>query len=103
MDEVDRRVRLQQVAPCPFPSMGFARDQQHPQTVANAVHVKGRAVVAERQFPRRRFQRELDNVRPAMGDLGGQFHLLPRTGEGEPCNFAVDGNLDPGGIVRCHA
>src|SRR5690606_41381216 len=37
VDEVDRRVRLEQVAPDAQARIGLARDQQHAQSVAHAV------------------------------------------------------------------
>ncbi len=45
VDQIDRRVGLEQVAPDPLASMGLARDQQHAQPVADAVHRHHGAVV----------------------------------------------------------
>ena len=68
MHEVDRSVRLEQVAPGPLAGIRLAGDQQHAQLVAHAVDGDHRAIVdgGELAGERRRF--DLDDVGAAMRD-----------------------------------
>ena len=69
VDEVDRGVRLEQVAPGALAGMRLARDQQHAQLVAHAVDRDHGAVVDLRQLVVDRRGLDLDDVRAGMGDL----------------------------------
>jgi hypothetical protein len=102
VDEVHRRVGLQQVAPDPFPRVRQARHQKHPQPIPHAVDDDRGAVVGHRQFARRSLDLDLEDVGPAVGDgdvdgvaePGGQVHLAPvgavaRDGEARPPGAAA--------------
>ena len=84
VDEVDRGVRLQQVAPGALAGMRLAGDQQHAQVLADALDGDDGAVVDRRQLAGERLRLELDDVGPAMGDVDDELaghagqHLLRR-------------------------
>ena len=64
MDEIDRRIGFEDVAPDPLAGMRLARHQQHPQPVAHAVDDDNRAVVVEGQLLRAGIDRELETLGP---------------------------------------
>ena len=76
MDEIDRRIGFEQVAPDALAGMRLTRDQQHVQPVTDAVYDDNGAIVDKSQFarPRRRF--EFENVRSAMVDQHRQSYVL---------------------------
>ena len=76
MDEIDRRVGFEQVAPHPFAGMGFARHQQHPQAVAHAVDDDDGALVDRGQRVRPRLNLQLEHIGAAMIDQHRQCDVL---------------------------
>ena len=78
MDEVHRAVGLQKVAPCPRAGMRLARDEQHAQAVAHAVHGDDRGVVAVGQLAFERRGGELDHVLSAVGQCDRHGQLAAR-------------------------
>ena len=72
MDEVDRGVGFEDVAPDPLAGMRFARHQQHPQPVAHAVDDDDGAVIVEGQLLRAGLDLELDDIGSAMIDRDRQ-------------------------------
>ena len=75
MDEVDRGIGFEDVAPDPLAGMRLARDEQHPQTVAHAVDHDDRVVVVERQLVRAGLDRELEDIGSAVVDRQGQRNV----------------------------
>ncbi len=75
MDEIDRGVGFEDVAPDALAGMRLARDEQHPQAVAHAVDDDDGMVVVERQLARAGLDRELENVRPAVIDRHRQRNI----------------------------
>ena len=75
VDQVDRGVGFQNVAPGALAGMGLAGDQQHPQAVAHAVHHRRRPVVGERKLPRSRLDLDLEHARAAVVELEFDFLL----------------------------
>ncbi len=68
MDQVDRRIGLEQVAPDPQARIRLAGHQQHPQPVAHAIDEEHLAVVQGGDLARRRVGLELEHrlARPAQ-------------------------------------
>ena len=116
MDEIDRRIGFEDVAPDALAGMRLAGDQQHPQPVAHAVDDDDGAVVVERQLARAGLDRELEDVGAAMVDrrrsaarrgrpapspgCGGppslrHGHDAPGPGRAPACRAAVRQILDP--------
>jgi hypothetical protein len=62
VDEVDRGVGLQQVAPGALAGMRLAGDEQHAQVLADALHLGDGAVVGVRQFAVQFADGQLDDV-----------------------------------------
>ena len=62
MDEVDRGVGFQQVAPGALAGMRLAGDQQHAQILADAVDQRDGAVVGVGQLAVGAVDRQLDDV-----------------------------------------
>ncbi len=77
MDEVDRGVGLEQVAPGPLARVRLAGDQKHPQPLAHAHQFDGRAVVRERQFGRAGRRLDLQHIASAVGNLELDLGLPP--------------------------
>ena len=75
MNQIDRTVGFQQVAPCPGAGMGLARDEQHPQPVAYAVDLNQHGVVGAGQLAFGDGRRELQHVAPAMGQRERQLDV----------------------------
>ncbi len=75
MDEVDRGIGFEDVAPDPLAGMRLARDEQHPQTVTHAVDHDDGMVVVERQLARARLHCELENVGAAVIDRQCQRNI----------------------------
>ena len=71
MDEVDRRIGLQQVAPDAQPRIGLAGHQQHPQAVADAVDEEHLPVVERRHLARPRLGLDLEHGLARAGQLEG--------------------------------
>ena len=69
MDEIDRGVGFQQIAPDALAGMRFAGDEQHAQILADAVDDRGGAVVDGGQFAIERRGLEFVDVLPGMGDV----------------------------------
>jgi len=65
VDEVDRRIGLEQRAPGALAGMRLAGHQQDAQPVAHAVHRHDGAVVLEREFARPRLGDQLEQALPA--------------------------------------
>ena len=93
MDEIDRGVGFEDVAPDPLAGMRLARDQQHPQAVAHAVDDDHRVIVVEGQLARARLDRELENVGPAVIDRQAQRNIAADRHRDLPRRAAV---LAPG-------
>ena len=92
--KVHRAVGFQKVPPGAAALVRFARDQQHAQPVAHAVHLDQRGVVAVGQFAVGHRQGELQHVAPAMGQRHRQFQVLPDR-HLDPLRFlAVDRNVE---------
>ena len=72
VDQVDRRVGLQQVAPGAGAIVRLAGDQQHTQTVAHAIHIHRSAIVDQGEFLRTRLDLGLDDILAAA--LHRHFH-----------------------------
>jgi len=77
VDQVDRRVGLQDVAPGALARMRLARHQQHAQPVAHAVDHDGGAVVGLAQLAGQAFDREFEHGRPAMVEAEGHLGVAP--------------------------
>src|SRR5689334_19811631 len=77
MDEVDRWVRLQDVAPGALARVGLTAHQQHLEPVAYAVHHEGRAVVLERELLWTRLDLDLDHIGPAVIDRNADRRVAP--------------------------
>ena len=77
MHQIDRAVGLQQVAPCPPSGMRLTGHQQNAQTVAHAVDLDQRGVVAVCQLSLGLGDGELDHVAPAMRQGHGQLECAP--------------------------
>ncbi len=73
MHQIDRRVRLEQIAPRPLARMRLARHQQHPQAVPHPVDLHHGGVVAVGQLALRFGQRELHHIHATMAQH--QWHL----------------------------
>jgi hypothetical protein len=76
MNEVDRGIRLQHVAPGALARVRFARDEEHAQILADTLDRQHRAVVDRGEFAGRRLSLDLDDVRSGMVDGDGNVHLL---------------------------
>ncbi len=72
MDQVDRGIGFQQVAPGPLAGMRLARDQQHPQSVADPVDRQDRRVVAVGQLAILAGNGDLHHVQAAAVQLQRQ-------------------------------
>ena len=66
MDQIDRGVGLEQVAPGPFTDMGLSGDQQHPKPVTDPVDHHGGPVIQLRDLARSRLHRQFDHRRPGV-------------------------------------
>src|SRR6185437_11932833 len=75
MNEVDRWVGFEDVAPGALTLMRLARDQQHLQAVADAVDDECRAIVVERQLMRPGLGLELEDIGSAMIDGDADRHI----------------------------
>ena len=96
MHQIDRRVGLQQIAPDALARMRFAGNQQHPQPFADTVDLHHGAVVGQRQFARRGFDLDLDDIGAGMFDLkGNRVRRADRRHDGGT-GFAVEVQLDAG-------
>ena len=69
VDEVDRGIRLQEVAPGALAGMRLAGDEEDAQILADAVDAGDGAVVDRGQFAGERLGVEFDDVLAAMGDV----------------------------------
>src|SRR5262249_23750611 len=84
--EIDRGIRLEQIAPGPLAGVRLARHQQHPQLVANAVDRHYRTVVHQRELAVEPLGLDLDDVRAGVGNLHADGYLLT-----DPDAAVVDG------------
>ena len=75
MDEVDRGIGFEDVAPDALAGMRLARDEQHPQAVAHAIDHDDGMIVVERQLARARLDRKLENIGSAVIDRQGQWDI----------------------------
>jgi len=101
MNEVDRGVGLEQVAPGTLARVRLAGDQQHAQILADALDLDRGAVVDLGQFARHRVGFELDEVEPAVRHVDRQFARRPRRHHLGRQRVAVAGDchLHAGGFI----
>src|ERR1700737_3258022 len=69
MNEIDRWIGFEDVAPDALSGMRFARNKQHPQPITHAIHDDNRAIVVEGQLLRPRLDLDFDYVGPAIIDF----------------------------------
>ncbi len=72
MNEIDRWIGFEDVAPDALSRMGFAGNQQHPQPITHAIHDNDRTVIVEGQFLRPGLDLDFDYIGPAMVDCDRQ-------------------------------
>ena len=77
VDQVDRGVGLEQVAPDAQARIGLAGDQQHAQAVAHAVDEEHLAVVERGHLARRRRGLDLEHRLAGAGQLERQLRAAP--------------------------
>ncbi len=77
MDEIDRRIGFEDVAPGALALVRLAADEQHLEPVAHAVDGEGGVVVVERQLVRPGLGLDLEHVGAAMVDRDRKRHVLP--------------------------
>ena len=100
VDEVDRGVGLEQVAPGALAGVRLAGDQQDPQVFADAFDFGYRAVVGEGQFAGERLGLELEDVRAGVRNVDDEFARLARGDHlgGQRVAVAGYGDADAAGI-----
>ena len=74
VDEIDRRIRLQHVAPGTLAGVRLAGDKQHAEILAHALDGQHDAVVDLGELVLGGLDFDLDNVRPGMIDCDGHLH-----------------------------
>ncbi len=95
MDEIDRSVGLQQIAPGALAGMRLAGDEQHAQVLADAVDDVDGAIVGLRHFAGQPGDREFENVVAAARHREGEGRVLPgrRLQRGDLVAVEPDGDL----------
>ena len=95
MDQIDRRIGLEEIAPHPPAGMRLPRHQQHPEPFAHAGNLDHVPVVDLGQFARPAVDLDLEDVEPGVIDF--DVDLLCGADRGvEPANrLAVAGDGDP--------
>ncbi len=94
MDEIDRGIGLQKIAPDALAGVRFAGDKQHAQPVAHARHRDHGAVVLQRQFGRAGLGLHLDDILAAMADRDIDRGVLANRHHARADAVAVDADLD---------
>ena len=94
VNEVDRGIRFQQIAPGPFAGMRLARYEQHAQVFANAVDNGDGAVVGVGDFAVGGVDRQFDDIASGSGDHDVERHLLADRGAFDRNRLAVDRDAD---------
>ena len=98
MDQINRAVGFEQVAPCPFARMRFARHQQHAQTIPHAVDAQGGGVVAVGQLALLGVNCDLHDVDARMRHGQRDFNVAPHGHVERLCRRAI--NRDGQACVR---
>ena len=93
MDQIDRRIGLQQIAPHPLAGMGLARHQQHPQPVAHARHRHHGAIVLQGQFGGPGRGRQFDEILAFMRHRHAHVGVLAHRHQARAERLAVDADI----------
>ena len=90
MNQIDRRIALKEISPCPLALIGLARDQQDAQPVAHAVDGEERAIIVERQLAGAGADLEFDHVGAGVADRDRQLDRFTDRYVDASHDFAAD-------------
>ena len=102
MDQVHRRIGLQEVPPSALAGMGLARNQQHPEPVTDAVDADQGAVVDGRKLALGGIHLQFHHCRPGVIEFEGEFVAPPHRHPGVQGLVVVVAEPDVG-QVGCEA
>ena len=93
MYQINRTIGFQKIAPRAPALVWLSADQQHAQTVSDAVNLNQRGIVAVCQFAVSFGQRESDHIAPSVGQGDGQFYVLPDRHAKRLGRVTINGNF----------